>query len=163
MFSIIAAISENLVLGDNNNLIWHIPEDLNHFKELTLGKTIIMGRKTFESLPNVLPNRKHIILTKNKNFILNHKDVKIIHNIDEVILKYKDSLDEIFIIGGGEIYKEFLPYCNKLYLTKIQKKVNGDTYFPKINKDSWTLIKSKKFLYNNHLEYFFNEYKKRES
>ncbi|WP_252236803.1 dihydrofolate reductase [Clostridium sp. CH2] len=133
MLSIIVAIAKNNVIGNDNKLIWHISEDLKRFKEITSGKTIVMGRKTFESLPGVLPNRKHIILTRDKNFKVNSECVEIIYDFDELLNKYKNSDDEVFIIGGGEIYKQLLPYSNKLYLTKINKDFDGDTYFPQIN------------------------------
>ncbi|EES47751.1 dihydrofolate reductase [Clostridium botulinum] len=137
MLSIIVAIAKNNVIGNDNKLIWHISEDLKRFKEITSGKTIVMGRKTFESLPGVLPNRKHIILTRDKNFKVNSECVEIIYDFDELVSKYKNSNTEVFIIGGGEIYKQLLPHTNKLYLTKINKDFDGDTYFPQINYDDF--------------------------
>ncbi|KAI3350184.1 dihydrofolate reductase [Clostridium botulinum] len=137
MLSIIVAIAKNNVIGNDNKLIWHISEDLKRFKEITSGKTIVMGRKTFESLPGVLPNRKHIILTRDKNFKVNSECVEIIYDFDELLSKYKNSDTEVFIIGGGEIYKQLLPHTNKLYLTKINKDFDGDTYFPQINYDDF--------------------------
>ncbi|SJT62067.1 Dihydrofolate reductase type 3 [Clostridioides difficile] len=139
MLSIIVAIAKNNVIGSDNKLIWHISEDLKRFKEITSGKTIVMGRKTFESLPGVLPNRKHIILTRDKNFKVNSECVEIIYDFDELLNKYKNSDDEVFIIGGGEIYKQLLPYSNKLYLTKINKDFDGDTYFPQINYNDFKI------------------------
>ncbi|NFA42766.1 UNVERIFIED_ORG: diacylglycerol kinase [Clostridium botulinum] len=137
MLSIIVAIAKNNVIGNDNKLIWHISEDLKRFKEITSGKTIVMGRKTFESLPGVLPNRKHIILTRDKNFKVNSECVEIIYDFDELLSKYKNSDTEVFIIGGGEIYKQLLPHTHKLYLTKINKDFDGDTYFPQINYDDF--------------------------
>lgn len=137
MLSIIVAIAKNNVIGSDNKLIWHISEDLKRFKEITSGKTIVMGRKTFESLPGVLPNRKHVILTRDKNFKVNSECVEIIYDFEELLNKYNNSDDEVFIIGGGETYKQLLPYSNKLYLTKINKDFNGDTYFPQINYDDF--------------------------
>ncbi|NFN95531.1 dihydrofolate reductase [Clostridium botulinum] len=139
MLSIIVAIAKNNVIGNDNKLIWHISEDLKRFKEITSGKTIVMGRKTFESLPGVLPNRKHIILTRDKNFKINSECVEIIYDFDKLLNKYKNSDDEVFIIGGGEIYKQLLPYSNKLYLTKINKDFDGDTYFPQINYNDFKI------------------------
>ncbi|MBN1066232.1 dihydrofolate reductase [Clostridium botulinum] len=137
MLSIIVAIAKNNVIGNDNKLIWHISEDLKRFKEITSGKTIVMGRKTFESLPGVLPNRKHIILTRDKNFKVSSECVEIIYDFDELLSKYKNSDTEVFIIGGGEIYKQLLPHTHKLYLTKINKDFDGDTYFPQINYDDF--------------------------
>lgn len=91
---------------------------LKRFKKITYGKTIIMGRKTFESLPGILPNRKHIVITKDHNYNIKDENVLVVHNIEDV-LKYAHSKEEAFVIGGGEIYTQLLPYCTKLYLTKV--------------------------------------------
>ena len=107
MISIIVAKAQNNIIGGNNKLLWHISDDLKRFKEITSGNIIIMGRKTFESLPGVLPNRKHIILTRDKNFSVDNENVEVIHNADQIINNYKNSPVEAFIIGGGEIYKEY--------------------------------------------------------
>ncbi len=141
MLSIIVAISAyNNAIGKDNSLLWHISEDLKRFKEITSGHKILMGRKTFESLPGILPNREHIILTRDKHFNVDSDKVTIINNIEDAIKYYKDSNEEIFIIGGGEIYKEFLPFANKLYLTKVYKDFDADTFFPQINLDEWKVI-----------------------
>ncbi len=133
MLSLIVAIAADNVIGKNNKLIWHISDDLKRFKQITSGKKMIMGRKTFESLPGVLPNREHIILTRDKNYTVDSNQVTIEYDFDSILKKYLNSEDEVFIIGGAEIYKQFLPYCNKLYLTKINHSFDGDTYFPEIN------------------------------
>ena len=141
MLSIIVAIAaSNNAIGKDNSLLWHISEDLKRFKEITSGHKILMGRKTFESLPGILPNREHIILTRDKNFNVDSDKVTIINNIEDAIKYYKDSNEEIFIIGGGEVYKEFLPFANKLYLTKVYKDFDADTFFPQINLDEWKVI-----------------------
>lgn len=141
MLSIIVAIAaSNNAIGKDNSLLWHISEDLKRFKEITSNHKILMGRKTFESLPGILPNREHIILTRDKNFNVDSDKVTIINNIEDAIKYYKDSNEEIFIIGGGEIYKEFLPFANKLYLTKVYKDFDADTFFPQINLDEWKVI-----------------------
>lgn len=153
MLSLIAAINENYVIGKDNKLPWHISEDLKRFKKLTTGKTLVMGRKTFESLPGILPNRKHIIITGNMNYTYVNDNVEIVHNIND-ILKYKDSKDEAFIIGGGKIYAEFLPYCEKLYLTKVHSNQSGDTYFPKFDINNYTVIENENHESNN-IKYSF--------
>lgn len=135
MLSLIVAVAQNNVIGKDNKLIWHISEDLKRFKEITSGKTIIMGRKTFESLPGVLPNRKHIIITRDKNYKVNSDNVTIVHDLNSLIDQYKNCDDEVFIIGGAEIYKQALPHADKLYLTKINNFFDGDTFFPEINYD----------------------------
>lgn len=140
MLSIIVAKANNNIIGGNNKLLWHLSKDLKRFKEITTGNTIIMGRKTFESLPKVLPNRHHVILTSNKDFKVDSDSVTVINNIEEIIEKYASSAEEVFIIGGGEIYNLLLPHTNKLYLTRIFKDFEGDTYFPSIDLSNWEII-----------------------
>ena len=137
MLSIIVAKANNNIIGGNNKLLWHLSKDLKRFKEITTGNTIIMGRKTFESLPKILPNRHHIVITSNKNFKVDSESVTVVNNIEEIVDKYKDSVEEAFIIGGGEIYNLLIPYTNKLYLTRIYKDFEGDTYFPNIDLSNW--------------------------
>ena len=133
MFSLIVAIANENVIGKNNKLIWHLSEDLKRFKAITSGHTMLMGRKTFESLPGVLPNRKHIIITRDNNYSVDSNQVSIITDLDAFINKHKNSEEEIFVIGGAEIYKQLLPYCNKIYLTRVYKSFEADTFFPEID------------------------------
>lgn len=142
MLSIIVAVAENNIIGGDNKLLWHISEDLKRFRTLTTNHTIIMGRKTFESLPKVLPNRHHVILTNDKNYSVDSKDVTIVHTLDEILDKYLNCEEEAFIIGGGQIYNLLMPYCNKIYLTKVNKSFEGDTYFPNINFNDFEAIYS---------------------
>jgi dihydrofolate reductase len=153
MLSIIVALNENYVIGKDNKLIWHISKDLHRFKNITTGKTIVMGRKTFESLPGVLPNRKHIVITQNKQYSIDDERVIIEHDIKE-ILKYENSTEEVFVIGGGEIYKQLLPYCKRLYLTKIATTEEGDTYFPKFNKNEYSVMEEENNI-DGSLKYSF--------
>ena len=139
--TIIAAVSENNVLGKNNKLIWHIPDDLKRFKKLTLGHSVIMGRKTFESIARPLPQRKNIILTRNKNY--KAKGAVIAHNVKEA-LNFCENDNQPFIIGGGEIYKLFMSISNKIELTRIHKSYDGDAFFPEILEEKWKLVNSKK-------------------
>lgn len=157
MFSIIVATSENNIIGDNNKLLWHIPDDLKRFKNITSGHKIVMGRKTFDSLPGVLPNRKHIVFSKNTELNSFSNSVEFCSNLDKFIADNLDSNEEIFIIGGGEIYKFFMPFCTKIYLTKVYKTFNGDTTFPTINFDDWktSLISEKKTNPKDNLKYQF--------
>ena len=137
--SIIAVIGENNEIGRNNNLLCRLPADLKYFKELTTGHTVVMGRKTFESLPKgALPNRKNIVLTRNKD--LSFDNCLIYSSLSEVVDNEKDTND-IFVIGGGEIYRQALPLVNKLYLTKIHAKYeDADTFFPDIDYSEWEEI-----------------------
>lgn len=136
-FSIIAAVAENYAIGKDNDLLCHLPGDLKRFKQITSGNTVIMGRKTFLSLPNgALPNRRNIVISRSQN--LNFKNVEIVASIEETI-KICDADKENFIIGGGEIYKQFLPFVDKIYLTKIHAVFDGDTFFPELNYDDWNV------------------------
>jgi len=143
--TIIAAVSENNVLGKNNKLIWHIPNDLKRFKKLTLGHSVIMGRKTFESIAKPLPQRKNIILTRNQNF--NAEGTLVAHSVDEALNFCKND-NQPFIIGGGEIYKLFMDISDKIELTRIHKSYDGDAFFPKILEEHWKLINTEKNNFN---------------
>ncbi len=137
MLSIIVAVASNDVIGGDNELLWHISKDLKRFKEITSGHTIIMGRKTFESLPKVLPNRHHIVITRDKDYKADSAEVEVVNDINSIVDRFENSTEEAFIIGGGEIYKSLLPKSDKLYLTKVYKDFKGDTTFPKINIEDW--------------------------
>ena len=139
MLSIIVAVAKNNVIGKDNKLIWHLPEDLKRFKRLTTGHTIIMGRKTFESLGRVLPNRKHIVLCNDAEMNIDDENVEVIDSIDK-IEKYENSVEENFVIGGASIYKLLLPKASKLYITKINQEFDGDVYFPEINENEWKIV-----------------------
>ncbi|NRT78685.1 dihydrofolate reductase [Clostridium beijerinckii] len=157
MISIIVAIAKDNVIGKDNKLLWHISEDLKRFKKITTGKKMIMGRKTFESLPGILPNREHIVLTRDNNFNVDSDKVTIEHDFNSVLQRYSECEDEVFVIGGAEIYKQFLPYAKKLYLTKVDEEFEGDTYFPGINHSNYnTEYTSEKFIdEKNGLHYTF--------
>ncbi len=143
MLSIIVAIAKNNELGKDNKLIWHLPEDLKRFKQITSGKTIIMGRKTFESLGRVLPNRKHVVLTKNKNFKFHDNMVEIVYDIKE-LEEYINSKEEVFVIGGEAIYKLLLPFTKKMYITKIDEAFEADAFFPEIDENEWEISNKEK-------------------
>ena len=147
MLSIIVAVAKNNVIGKDNKLIWHLPEDLKRFKRLTTGHTIIMGRKTFESLGRILPNRKHVILCNDMEMNIDNENVEILEDIS-MLEKYIDSEEEHFIIGGATIYRLLMPYAKKLYLTKIHEEFEGDVYFPEINEEEWQIIDKEKGLKN---------------
>ncbi|MEO2085177.1 MAG: dihydrofolate reductase [Marinoscillum sp.] len=140
--SIIVAISENGVIGRNNKLAWNLPDDMFYFSKMTLGHSIIMGRKNWDSIPNKwrpLPNRKNIIISRNINH--NIKNVDITNSIEKAIKIGRENEDEeIFIIGGGEIYKLGFKFVDKLYITEIKNNIEGDTFFPKWNKREWKEI-----------------------
>ena len=134
--SIIAAVGKNNELGKDNNLLWRLPLDMKFFKETTMGHKIVMGRKTFESLPGLLSGREHIVLTRQKIDIPN---VEVYHNTLDFLEAYKEIEEEIFNIGGASIYKELLDYADKLYLTEIDDEKEADVYFPLFNKDEFDM------------------------
>lgn len=145
IINIIAAVGDNLELGKDNDLIWHIKRDLQHFKEQTLGKKIVMGYNTFKSLPKPLPNRMHIVLTSHT---IEQEGIMTFDALENLI-HYLNSLnEEVYIIGGSTIYKEFLPYADTLYLTEINDSANADCYFPTFDK---TLYKKESI--EEHLEH----------
>ena len=139
MISIIVAVANNNVIGKDNTLIWHLPADMKFFKEKTSGHCIITGRKNYESIPEKfrpLPNRTNIVITRQKNY--EAPGAIMVGSIEEAIEKAKQTTDnEIFIIGGAEIYKQALPYVDKIYFTKIYHEFNGDVFFPKIETSEW--------------------------
>ena len=133
--SLIAAIGRNNELGKNGNLIWHLKEDMKFFRETTTNHIVVMGKNTFLSLPRVLPNRKNIVLTTSN---IDNKDIEIYRSIKEFLNNYKDFNEEIFIIGGESIYKQFMEYAKKMYLTEIDMiDKDADVFYPAFNKDEW--------------------------
>ncbi|WP_176701035.1 MULTISPECIES: type 3 dihydrofolate reductase [unclassified Gilliamella] len=142
MLSIIVAMAHNRVIGLNNQMPWHLPADLAWFKQNTLNKPVIMGRKTFESIGKPLPNRKNIIVTRRADIKVEvDSNVSWVRSTDEAILLAKaQCAQEAFIIGGGNIYDQVLPLVNRLYLTHIDAKLQGDTYFPEYLSKQWQTI-----------------------
>lgn len=145
MISLIAACSSNYVIGKDNKLPWNYPEDLKYFKNMTSGKTIVMWRKTFESIWKPLPNRKNIVLTRNID--RSAPWVTVIHNIQELIEKYQDSGDELMVIWWEQIYTLFLPYASKIYLTEVKKEIEWDAFFPQF---SWFFNETSRDIHNEY-------------
>jgi dihydrofolate reductase len=134
--SIVVAISENNAIGKDNQLLWHLPADLKHFKNITTGYPIIMGRKTYESIGKPLPNRRNIIITRQKDLKL--EGVEVVHSVGNA-LSLCDAEEEIFIIGGAEIYKSALAFTNRIYLTTVHEHYEADVFFPILAMDEWTI------------------------
>lgn len=151
--SIIAAVSQNNIIGKNNRLIWHLPADLKYFKITTTGHSIIMGRKTFESVGKPLPGRKNIIITRKKDYSV--QDCLVVNSIEEALKQTKDE-KEVFIVGGAEIYKLALPWAHKMYLTIIHHSFEGDTYFPSYDANKWYLIQRVDFKKDEKNPYDFS-------
>lgn len=136
-FSIIVAMAKNRTIGINNTLPWRCPEDLKHFKSLTMGHHMIMGRKTFDSIGKPLPGRTTVVVTRNQN--LKIEGCIIAHSLNEAIAACAGD-DEIFVVGGAELYAQALPLADTLYLTEIQQEMMGDAHFPAINTRNWQEI-----------------------
>ena len=140
--SIIVAVAENNAIGKGNKLLWHISDDLKRFKRLTTGYSVVMGKKTYESLPvQPLPGRTNVVISDIKGELI--KGCEMAYSIEEAIEKCPDN-EESFIIGGGSVYHQFLPFADKLYITKVHKAFDADTFFPEIDEDEWQLIERKK-------------------
>ena len=161
MLSIIVAKGKNNIIGKENKLLWTLPADMQRFRELTDGHVIIMGRKTFESLGKILPNRKHIVFTQNPDFKVDDENVEVVHSMLE-IKEYIDNDEENFVIGGAMIYSLTMPHVTKMYVTEINKDFDGDTFFPKINTSIWkeTRIEKWKQDENNKFDYDFVTYER---
>ena len=139
--SIIVAMSKNRVIGRDNDMPWHLSNDLKNFKKITMGKMVVMGRLTYQSIGRPLPNRQNIILSR--NFV--DTNVLIFNNLQEVLNFSKDE-DEVFIIGGEDIYRQTINKANKIYLTTIDEEIAGDKYFPDIDLSSWDKISSENYI-----------------
>lgn len=137
--SMIVAMGTNHVIGFNNKMPWHLPNDLNHFKQTTLNHPVVMGRKTFQSIGRPLPQRRNVVISKS-GFLSN--EVEVVGSLDEALDLLKDEA-EIFIIGGGTIYEQMIAHAHMLYVTEIEGEFEGDTYFPKIDSNEWNLVGEK--------------------
>ncbi len=138
MLTIIAAAGENNALGKDNGLVWHLPDDFKRFRKLTTGHHIIMGRKTFESFPQPLPDRTHVVITRKDNF--KKEGIVTVHSLERAI-DFSKGDSEAFVIGGGEIYKMAIEVADKIELTRIHGTFEADTFFPEINEENWELVK----------------------
>lgn len=161
MLSIVVAKAKNNIIGKDNKLLWHLSDDLKRFRALTEGHTIIMGRKTFESLGRVLPNRKHIVFSNNPDFKVNDENVEVVHSLLQ-IQEYIESEEETFVIGGAMMYNFLMPYVSKMYVTEIEKEFEGDTFFPRIDDKKWKEISREKGPEDgeNNFEYNYVIYEK---
>ncbi|NRR21943.1 dihydrofolate reductase [Brevibacillus sp. MS2.2] len=133
MISLIVAYARNQVIGKDGDMPWHLPADLKNVKELTTGKTIVMGRKTFESIGKPLPNRKNVVLTRSQDF--HPEGVDVVHTKEEVL-----AMGDVIIFGGAEIYRQFLDVVDRLYITEIDLETEGDTFFPAWDRDAYSLV-----------------------
>ena len=163
MISIIVAISDDWGIGWDNKLLWHIPEDLKRFKRLTIGKCVIMGKKTWESLPKrPLPGRKNIVLTDIPDECI---DCSVTAYSVEDALSKCDRNEEVFIIGGGSVYRQFLQVADRLYITHVHKKALSDVFFPEIDKLQWVVVEKEEYVSDddNRIPYTYVVYERRRS
>lgn len=160
MLSIIAAVSANNALGKDNKLLWHLPADLKRLKELTMGHHLIMGRKTFESLGRPLPGRPHIVISRNSDF--KHEGVTVTDSLEKAFGLAKED-NQPFIFGGADIYKQALPFVERIYLTRVNETFEGDAYFPELDMSKWELVSKLDFEPDekNKFHYSYEEYRKR--
>ena len=157
----VVAMNQERVIGDGNKLLWHLPGDLKRLKSMTMGAPLIMGRKTFESIGRPLPNRKNIVLSKNKNLRID--SVEVFNSPKDVIESYKinSGQKDLFIIGGTYIYNLFLEYCDYLLITYVDKEYLGDAFFPKMNWKEWKLIGEEgKYDDKEEVNFYFRDYKR---
>lgn len=150
--AMIAAMANNRVIGKDNQMPWHLPEDLRHFKAITMNKPIVMGRKTFESIGRPLPGRHNIVITRQADF--SAEGITVVDSIEAAIVSAKEC-DELVIIGGGQLYSAMLPKADSLYLTEINLEVEGDTFFPHWDDGSWLEVSRINEINSNGLEYSF--------
>ena len=137
--SIIVAVAENLAIGKNNDLLWHLSSDLKRFKKLTTGHPVVMGRRTWESLPKrPLPGRRNIVFTQNTDFKADGAEV--VHSVNSLFKVLKDYDDEVFVMGGASIYQLLLPFTNRLYVTRVYREFDGDVFFPVIDMSEFNLV-----------------------
>lgn len=142
MISLIWAMDENRVIGKDNQLPWHLPEDLKFFKRVTMGHPIAMGRKTHDSIGRNLPGRENIVITRQNDFQCD--GCTVLHSVQELVDYAAEKNKEVFVIGGAEIFKQILPFADRLYLTQIYDRFEGDTFFPELNMEEWELISQEK-------------------
>ena len=159
IISLIAAMDENRLIGVQNGLPWHLPADFKHFKAVTMGKPVIMGRKTFESIGRPLPGRTNVVISRN-GFIA--EGVVCVDNIDAALEQVKDA-EEVMIIGGASFYEQMLPKAERMYLTHVKATCEGDAWFPEFDPAEWEVIKSERFNADEKNNYSFEiiEYQRR--
>lgn len=162
MIAFVVAHDENLVIGKDNQLPWHLPEDLAYFKKVTMGKPLIMGRNTFESIGRPLPGRENIVITRNSSY--QHEGIHTVQNMEEAIQLARSFHSDVMVIGGASLFKEQLPLADTLFITEIHAEFEGDTYFPKISENEWELVwSSERQTSKTGLSYTYKRYTRKVS
>lgn len=150
--TIVVAIAQNNMIGCANKLLWHISEDLKHFKRITTGGCVVMGRKTFESIGKPLPNRRNVVISRNRDLVID--GCEVFASIEDMISGLR-GVDEVFVIGGGEIYRQTLPLADKVELTIVERDYEGDTCFPAIDYSKWKIVGEERFERGEKFEFPF--------
>ena len=153
MISIIVAVASNGVIGDKNSLLWHIREDMVHFRTTTSGHPVIMGRKTYDSIGRPLPKRTNVVITRDANLTI--EGCTVVHSLEEAVSMF-DSAEEVFVIGGAQIYAQALPLAERIYLTVVGKEYDGDTSFPDIDYAEWIELSREDYDRGEEFEYPFS-------
>ncbi|GHA54337.1 dihydrofolate reductase [Pontibacter akesuensis] len=138
MIALVVAAAENNVIGKDNDLIWYLPADLKHFKSITMGHPMLMGRKTYESIGKPLPGRTSIIITSQKDF--KAEGCVVVHSLEEALEKGRELDDDLCIIGGANVYQQALPLADKVYLTRVHHSFDGDVFFPELSPAEWQVV-----------------------
>lgn len=161
MMTIIVGVAQNGAIGKENRLLCHLPNDLRHFKERTMNKPMIMGRKTWESLPGILPGRPHWVLTRDASFHVEDERVRVFHSVEEILDAAKGQ--DCMVIGGAEIYRLFLPLVDELEITHIEASFDGDAWFPAIEETVWQLVDKKEGIVDekNRYPHWFGVYRRK--
>lgn len=157
--SIIVAIAQNGAIGKDNDLLWHLSSDLKRFKKLTTGHPVVMGRRTWDSLPKKpLPGRQNIVMTNNPDFAV--EGATVVHSVNELFKTLKDCDEEVFVMGGAAIYQTLLPFTNRLYITRVYRDYGADVYFPTIDMSEFTLVNLSEPMFDEEsgLDYAYEEY-----
>lgn len=159
---LIAAAGDGNELGRDGELPWHLPDDFRHFKQQTTGHPMVMGRKTFETFPKPLPNRLHLIVTRDRSYRVDHPACQVVHSLEEAFDALADR-ERVYIIGGGEIYRQALPHATGVELTRVHGRFEADTYFPELDPAHWELVASEDHPADDRHAYSFTfqRYKKR--
>ncbi len=158
MISFVVAMDKNRVIGKDNSIPWHLPEDLKFFKKVTMGHPIVMGRKTYESIGKPLPGRENVIVTRNVDY--KAEGCIVLHSIEELKKYIDEKNEEVSIIGGAQLFKETFPIADRLYITEIHREFEGDTFFPEYPESEWTLTSKEKGVKDekNPYDYYFMIY-----
>jgi dihydrofolate reductase len=161
MISFLVAMDQKRTIGKDNDLPWHLPADLKYFKQVTMGHPIVMGRKTHEAIGRVLPGRENIVLTRDKSYT--SLGCTVIHSIEDLLDIDKEKDEEVFVIGGAEIFKEVFTSADRLYITLIEDVFEGDTYFPEFDQSEWEIISKEKGIKDekNPYDYYYVVYERR--